>query len=280
MSLELCILASGSSGNAALLRSPAGTMLVDIGIGPRVTAKRLAGTGVALADISAVCLTHLDSDHFNFNWLPTIIRQKIKVFCHASRVDYLVNSAPNDLASDFADLINPFEANPFSPLSDLHFSPLHLAHDRLGSHGFVIEGFGFRIGYATDLGRVPAHLVDHFSNVDLLALESNYDPKMQEASTRPWFLKRRITGGNGHLSNHEALAAIKQILDRAQRLPDHIVLLHRSRQCNCPKLVRKLFCKDARIAPRLVLAEQFERTHWLRPRSIMPATGEQLMFAF
>jgi phosphoribosyl 1,2-cyclic phosphodiesterase len=280
MSLELCILASGSSGNAALLRSPAGTMLIDIGIGPRITAKRLAGTGVTLADISAVCLTHLDSDHFNFNWLPTLIRQKIKIFCHTGRVDYLIKSAPADLASDFAGLINPFETSPFSPLADLHFSPLHLAHDRVGSHGFVIEGFGLRIGYATDLGRVPAHLVDCFSNVHLLALESNYDPQMQENSGRPWFLKQRITGGSGHLSNQQALAAIKQILDRAQRLPDHIVLLHRSRQCNCPKLVRKLFCKDVRIAPRLVLAEQFERTHWLRPRNIMPATGEQLLLAF
>jgi phosphoribosyl 1,2-cyclic phosphodiesterase len=280
MPLELCILASGSSGNAALFRSPAGTMLIDIGIGPRVTAKRLAGTGVTLADISAICLTHLDRDHFNPNWLPTLIRQKIRVFCHAARVDYLVSSVASDLASDFANLIEPFETAVFTPLSDLHFSPLHLAHDRSGSHGFVIEGFGSRIGYATDLGRVPAHLVDRFSNVNLLALESNYDPKMQEDSNRPWFLKRRITGGSGHLSNHEALAAIKQILDRAKYLPDHIVLLHRSRQCNCPKLVRKLFSKDARIAPRLILAEQFERTHWLRPRCITPATGEQLLLAF
>lgn len=280
MCLELCILASGSSGNAALLRSPAGTMLIDIGIGPRVTAKRLAGTGVTLADISAVCLTHLDSDHCNPNWLPTLIRQNIRVFCHAARVDELINSAPRELANDFANLIQPFETALFTPLTDLHFTPLHFTHDRLGSHGFVIEGFGLRIGYATDLGRVPSHLIDRFSNVNVLALESNYDPKMQEESTRPWFLKRRITGGSGHLSNHEALAAIKQILDRAKRLPDHIVLLHRSRQCNCPKLVRKLFSKDARIARRLVLAEQFERTHWLRARSIAPATGEQLLLAF
>jgi hypothetical protein len=103
---------------------------------------------------------------------------------------------------------------------------------------------------------------------------------MQERSNRPWFLKRRITGGHGHLSNQQALAAVRKILDRAPRLPDHIVLLHRSRQCNCPDLLRALFTQDRRIAPRLTLAEPFQRSPWLRRTSHAPATGEQLMLTF
>jgi hypothetical protein len=63
-------------------------------------------------------------------------------------------------------------------------------------------------------------------------------------------------------------------------LPDHIVLLHRSRQCNCPNLLRKLFSRDRRIAARLTLAEQYTRSEWLRRKSVAPATGEQLMLAF
>jgi hypothetical protein len=58
------------------------------------------------------------------------------------------------------------------------------------------------------------------------------------------------------------------------------VLLHRSQQCNCPKLLRKFFCRDARIGPRLVLAEQHERTQWMRPRGAKPLVGEQLMLAW
>src|SRR5437868_6754593 len=136
MSLELCILASGSSGNAALLRSPAGVMLIDLGIGPRTCAKRLIGTGVTVADISAVCLTHLDSDHFNANWINTLIRQNIRLFCHASKVNQVLRTVPT-LASALEPLIHPFESHPFSPLPSLHFDPLHLAHDSFGSHGFV-----------------------------------------------------------------------------------------------------------------------------------------------
>ena len=122
----------------------------------------------------------------------------------------------------------------------------------------MVDGFGYRIGYATDLGRVPRYFFDRFRDLDCIALESNYDPQMQADSARPRFLKRRITGGHGHLSNLQAFAAIRKLLDRARRLPDHIVLLHRSQECNCPDLVRRLFSADQRIASRLTLAQQHE----------------------
>jgi phosphoribosyl 1,2-cyclic phosphodiesterase len=284
MSLELCILASGSSGNASVLRTPAGVMLIDAGIGPRATAKRMAGTGVSVADVRAVCLTHLDRDHFSPTWIPTFVRQRVRVFCHVDRVDDVRRYVAPEHAEAFEALLCPFDTSPFEPLAGVTFEPVALAHDREGSHGFIIEGFDGRMGYATDLGHVPGHLLERLNGLDLLAIESNYDPAMQEVSGRPYFLRRRITGGRGHLSNDQALAAVRLVLDRAQatggRLPDHIVLLHRSRECNCPNLVRKLFSRDRRIASRLTLAEQYARSEWLRRRSMAPATGEQLMLAF
>src|SRR5437868_3026095 len=108
MSLELCILASGSSGNATLLRSPAGVMLIDLGIGPRTTAKRLDGTGVRFGDIAAVCLTHLDGDHFNASWIPTLVRRGIRVFCHSHKADEILRNADLDLATQLERLICPF----------------------------------------------------------------------------------------------------------------------------------------------------------------------------
>lgn len=288
MSLELCILASGSSGNAAVLRGPSGTLLIDLGLGPRTLAKRLGGTGVRVADVSAVCLTHLDSDHFNANWASTLLRRGIALHCHADRAGHLLRLVSDDPSEqdDVGRVLRPFDAAAFSPLPGITIEPIALAHDVEGSHGFLIEGFGCRIGYATDLGHVPRHLLERLGErrLDLLAIESNYDPAMQEASARPRFLKRRIMGGRGHLSNEQALGAVRAVLDRAaatgQRLPDHIVLLHRSRQCNCPRLLRRLFESDRRIAPRLVLAEQYERTEWLRARGTAPAPGEQLLLAW
>jgi phosphoribosyl 1,2-cyclic phosphodiesterase len=275
VSIELCILASGSAGNAAILRSPAGVLLIDAGIGPRTLIKRLDGTGVHLADIAALCLTHLDGDHFLPRWAPTLRRLRIPIYCHANKVDALVQYCP-----DLVPLIRPFEAASFSPICGITCDPIHFAHDQLGSHGFVIEGFDYRIGYATDLGRVPSYLFQRFHKLDCIALESNYDPKMQAKSGRPRYVQRRITGGRGHLSNVQALAAIRKLLDRSGELPDHIVLLHRSRECNCPDLVRELFSTDRRIASRLTLAQQYERSPWLGRQNRVAYVAEQLRLAF
>ena len=284
MSLELCILASGSSGNCSVVRTPGGVAMIDAGIGPRTTAKRLNGSGVSPRDVRAICLTHLDSDHFNANWIATIVRLGIRVHCCAGRVDEIIRRADENWADRFARLIFPFDREPFDILPGVTLRPLRFAHDRAGSHGFVIETRGCRIGYATDLGRVPITLVEDFADLDVLAIESNYDPVMQQTSGRPRFLQQRIMGGKGHLSNQEAFDAIRAILDRcersATRLPSHIVLLHRSRQCNCPKLMRQLFSRDARIAPRLTLADQFEPSGWLKVREREPLAGEQLSLAW
>ena len=293
MSLELCILASGSMGNCSVVRLPAragdGVMLIDAGIGPRVTAQRMNGTGVCVRDVRAICLTHLDGDHFRPSWLGTIVRHGIRVFCHESRRHDLLRGAIDDQTDAanqrrFRALVYGFNGEPFAPLEGLSVRSIPLAHDQLGSHAFLIDGFNARIGYATDFGRVPRELIEALSDADVLAVESNYDPEMQLTSGRPWFLKHRIMGGRGHLSNGQALELIRAVLDRCQRkkrrLPEHIVLLHRSRQCNCPRLVRELFEADERIRPRLTLGEPFHRTEWIRPSAVRPHVGEQLPLAW
>ena len=280
MSIQLCILASGSSGNCTAVRTPAGVFLIDAGIGPRTASARLSAVGVKVSEIRAICLTHLDRDHFNLGWISTLIRQQIPVFCAAGRIDDLMRITGCD---QLATLIQPFDAKSFEPLPNTTVRSIHLPHDAQGSHAFLLKHCETRVGYATDLGDVPSNLIDEFCGVDLLAIESNYDPQMQRTSGRPLFLQRRITGGRGHLSNSQSLIAVKAIFDRSEKnglpIPRHVVLLHRSRQCNCPKLVSKLFSQDARIAPRLVLAEQHEPTAWLGAAAA-PIGGEQLRWAW
>src|SRR4029077_1370100 len=94
MSLELCILASGSAGNAAILRSPAGVLLIDAGIGPRTLANRLDGTGVRITDIAALCLTHIDGDHFSARCVATLQHLNIPIYCHANKIDAFASSSP------------------------------------------------------------------------------------------------------------------------------------------------------------------------------------------
>jgi phosphoribosyl 1,2-cyclic phosphodiesterase len=281
MSMELCVLASGSSGNCSVIRTPAGAFFVDCGIGPRVTAGRLVGTGVSLADVRAICLTHLDRDHLNPAWAATLIHRQITVYCPADRLSELLDAADNP---QLRPLVIPFRNEPFEPLPGVTAKTLRLAHDRTGSHAFHFSTEQGSIGYATDLGCVPDTLLEHFCGVDLLAIESNYDPHLQRTSGRPLFLQKRIMGWGGHLSNEQSLKAVKAIFDRCERrgrgLPRQVVLLHRSRQCNCPDLLRNVFAADSRLASRVILSEQFERTEWLSAAKSKPWVGEQLSLSF
>src|SRR3954469_2170911 len=139
MSLELCILGSGSSGNCSVLRAPGGVMLIDAGLGPRTVAKRMNGTGVRVEDIRAICLTHLDSDHFTAHWLDTILARGIRIFCHSQRMNHLLDICCPEGAfytrDDVPHAIVPFGGNTFSPIDGISMNALALAHDKTGSHG-------------------------------------------------------------------------------------------------------------------------------------------------
>src|SRR5258706_5652671 len=79
MSIEICILASGSGGNCTVVRTPSGVLLIDAGLGPLSAARRMEGSGGYVREISAGCLTHLDHDHFSPSWVRTLIRLQIPV---------------------------------------------------------------------------------------------------------------------------------------------------------------------------------------------------------
>ena len=158
---------------------------------------------------------------------------------------------------------------------------MRLPHDRQGTNAFLVQTSVGRVGYATDLGHVPGELVARFAGVDLLAIESNYDPDMQRRSSRPLFVKRRIMGKLGHLSNAEAFEAVQQITARSPRgRPKHIVLLHRSHQCNDPDLVRRLFTQDRQLYRRVTLTQQRRRSRWFKIKPLKQIQARQMGWDF
>src|SRR5258708_38972828 len=124
---------------------------MEWGVGAGGAGGGLEGRGVWGGDVAAACLTHLDSDHFNANWIATLVRQNIQLFCHADKAREVVRNTPAHLVDQLEALLRPFDVEAFHPLEGLCFRPIPLAHDSAGSHGFVIDGFDYRIGFATDL---------------------------------------------------------------------------------------------------------------------------------
>lgn len=236
--LSLCVLASGSSGNCTVLVSrsepsaPRRVVLLDAGLSPARTAALLAARGIRPDEVDDIVFTHLDSDHCHPGW-PNAIRPggwRARLRIHKRHMGRA------ERAGLLCRHTEPFDAS--LRIDDtLHAEVCSMAHDSLGVAAFrFIAGQGHaerHVGYATDLGHVTNRLVDTLAGVDLLAIESNYCPRMQHESDRPAFLKQRICGGAGHLSNDESARAAEEIAPAG-----HLVLLHLSRQCNTPDRAR------------------------------------------
>ncbi len=268
--------------------------LIDLGLSPRRTFNLLNELGIRPDQIDDVLLTHFDSDHLHRGWLkpgrrsfPAQTRVRIHRN-HARRAEYFGLLTAAETAREQHDGFGHCYDRAFEIHPGVRVDPIVMAHDQQGvvAFRFDFEFVGIRdcdgdagarsgareagsaqaayvapsasgsLGYATDLGRVTPSLIEHLRGVNVLAIESNYCPQRQEWSGRPDALKRRIMGGSGHLSNHETLAAVAQISP-----VEHVVLLHLSRECNCPNLVRTMH-EGSDYA--LTISAQMERTRWIR----------------
>lgn len=244
MPARFCMLASGSAGNCAFLQTEGFGLLIDIGIGPRVLASRLAAIGASFRDIHAVLLTHTHTDHWKDLSFGLLVRQRIPLYCsprhHADLTRFGGNFAPLIAAG----LVRAFDADKKIGLpTGISARPIELPHDSDPTYGFRIDGppglYGaqWSLGYAADLGECRPNLTELFADVNVLALEFNHCEQMQRASGRPRMLIDRVLGEHGHLSNRQAAAAVQTVVRAsAPGSLRHLVQLHLSRDCNRPTL--------------------------------------------
>src|SRR5262245_33578124 len=250
---SLCVLSSSSRGNCSVLAlESAGhrrVVLIDAGLSPRRTRRLLAEVGLTRVPIDAILLTHLDSDHFYPTWLGALA-DEASIHLHRRHRGRARREGLLRRRTEVFD-----EAFDLAPGVVVH--PRLLEHDSLGVAVFRFEFTESRrsLGFATDVGRPTRELVSHLSGVDVLAIESNYCPVLEEASDRPRFLKDRIMGGSGHLSNQQCRQAIAAIAPR-----ERVVLLHLSPQCNRPALAR---AEHAEGRYELVISSMNRPTPWI-----------------
>ncbi|MBC8310067.1 MAG: MBL fold metallo-hydrolase [Phycisphaerales bacterium] len=247
--LDFFVLGSGSSGNCSLLRLRNNWVMIDAGFSMKQTKDRMRTHNVQLDDVQDVVVTHFDRDHFNPVWCRTFLHRGIRVHLHEHHVTRAKRAGLDD------SCIVPF--NNRLELHGIEIEAIRFSHDALGTVGFIFDTGRVRLGYATDLGRVPQQLLDRFIDLDAIAFESNYDPTMQRQSNRPESLKSRIMDGDGHLSNEESIAAICHIASESTL--QHIVLLHLSRQCNSPQIIRDLYLDNLPHLQKYVTITSQER---------------------
>jgi len=189
---------SGSNGNCIYVEADGVRLLFDAGISGKRTAERLASRGRDPGGVDAVIISHDHHDHVR---CAGILSRKFGLPVYMT--------ADAHAAGSRYDLGPIADLRLFEPGADLAFGPVTVQtvptpHDAAGAVAFVVAAGGRRLGILTDLGHVFAGLGDLLGGLDAAFLESNYDPDMLASGPYPTYLKRRIAGAGGHLSNVEA----------------------------------------------------------------------------
>ncbi len=252
---SLTVLGSGSSGNTTVLSFGALTrkcLLIDAGLSPLAVRKRMAEACIPGLVVGAILLTHLDTDHWQRGWTRQLERNPVPVVVRSGhRAKALEAGVPSNCLRVVAD---SFQLGALASVT-----AIEVPHDESGSTAYVVESAAGRVGYATDLGECPRAMLDAFTDLDVLGLEANYDLAMQRQSPRPVFLKERIMGPAGHLSNEQCADAVAEIALRSNL--QRLLLLHLSRDCNTPALAAGAVGRRcAELAGRTVVALRSEPT--------------------
>ena len=227
MALRLCVLASGSSGNCIFVGSDSTRILIDAGLSGKATAERLQGIGVEPESLDAICLTHEHDDH----------KASLGVLHRRFGVSLYTNSGTREALSRNEKMAalpwNVFTTGHSFSIGDLVLEPFRVPHDSYDPVGFAVTCGGARIGVVTDMGMATELVRQRLQSCRALVLESNHDEDMLKNSSRPWSLKQRIAGRQGHLSNAKAGSLIAEV---AGDTLETVFLAHLSRDCNQPEL--------------------------------------------
>ncbi len=250
-------LGSGSGGNATLVEATGLVpfrMLIDCGLGIRQLALRLGQAGLKTEDIHAVFITHEHGDHIGCA-RSLALRHRIPVWM--SQGTHSAIGSP-----DFDGLLHTARDGKAIDLGGLQLMPFTVPHDAREPLQLSCTDGSAKLGILTDLGHATPHVMAHLQACDALLLECNHDVQLLSQSVYPPFLKRRVGGQYGHLSNDAAAEIACAVTHSGLK---HLVAAHLSAQNNRPGLVQDVMstalgCNSSDI----VVAGADHGTPWLQ----------------
>jgi len=248
MSLYISSIASGSNGNCYYVGNSTEAVLIDAGISCREIEKRMQRLQLPMQNVKAVFVSHEHSDHIT--GLPVLAKKwKLPVYITPSTLRFCRFSLQGPA-------IHAFRCHEAVTIGNLTITSFSKAHDAIDPHSFVVTSKGIKVGVFTDIGLPCAQLIRHFSECHAAFLEANYDEQLLADGNYPAHLKKRIRGGQGHLSNRQALHLFTQ---HRPAFMSHLLLAHLSKNNNCPKRVQQLFDAHAN-GTQIIIASRYEQT--------------------
>ena len=248
MPLFITSLASGSNGNCYYVGNENEAVLIDAGISCRETEYRLTRLQLSMRKIKAIFISHEHTDH----------TRGVEVLSRKYNLPVYITAATHHNSRLMIDpqLVKPFFSNIPVFIGELSVHAFPKRHDASEPHSFIVKGNGKTVGVLTDIGTACNHVVENLNQCHAAFLEANYDEEMLQNGKYPYFLKKRISGDDGHLSNRQAL---ELFTNHKHPLMSLLVLSHLSAHNNSPQLVLDLFSNHAN-GVRIVVASRYQET--------------------
>lgn len=229
--MRLTAIASGSSGNCIYVGSDTTHLLVDVGISGKKVIEGVNSLDLDIKDIDGILITHEHSDHIAG---LGVIARKYSIPMYTTPGTKAAILDPRSKVGDIdEDLICEIYPDDRLTIKDIVINPMRISHDANDPVAYRFKSEGRSCAVCTDLGCFDDYTVESLKNMNALFLEANHDVRMLEVGPYPYYLKRRILGDHGHLSNESCGSLLSRILNDELK---GVFLGHLSKENNLPEL--------------------------------------------
>lgn len=228
--MRICSIASGSSGNCIYVGSDTTHLLVDVGISGKRTQSALKELDLSMRDIDGILITHEHADHIAG---LGVLGRKYNVPIYATQGTIKGIRGSSSVGDIPEELFHPVREDEKIVIKDLVCNPMKISHDAAQPVAYRISHGKKKVGIITDLGTYNDYTVESLRGMDVLFLEANHDVNMLQVGPYPYYLKQRILGDKGHLSNERAGQLLCALLHEGLQA---VMLGHLSKENNLPEL--------------------------------------------
>jgi phosphoribosyl 1,2-cyclic phosphodiesterase len=228
--MELCSIASGSSGNCICAGSDNCHILIDAGISGKRIEEGLNSINLKTEEMQGILITHEHIDHIA--GLGVIARRYgIPMYATAGTIEAVKNTSSVGKIDEslFREIVPEVDFT----IGDLAIEPIRISHDAADPVAYKIKQPGKSMAVITDLGTYDENIIAHMKGLDVLLLEANHDVNMLQVGSYPYPLKQRILGERGHLSNERSGQLLGKVLHDNFKT---VILGHLSKENNYPEL--------------------------------------------
>lgn len=234
--MKFCSIASGSSGNCIYVGSNNTNLLIDAGVSAKRIENGLNETEIRPDEVQGILITHEHSDHISG---LGIFARRYHIPIYATYETLGAIRSMKGCSGIPEELYNSIYPNENFYINDLFVEPFSTSHDACNPVCYTIRAEEQKIGIATDLGKYDDYILSKLDSSDLLYIEANHDVNMLMVGKYPYFLKQRILGDKGHLSNDTSADMISRLIHPNLK---NIILAHLSKENNYEELAYETVC--------------------------------------